>query len=226
MRKRHRCKRVYISFICFPHIQRALFCGKICGVIIRQTPKFLVGIDEVGRGPIAGPTAVCALLWKDRESDPPLNVKDSKQLSSQKREEWFKKIKEWEREGKLAYAVAYVCAATIDKIGINVAIHRAIKSALRRLELDPASVHIMLDGGLHAPHEFFHQETIIRGDENESVIALASITAKVLRDRLMEKMGEQYPGYGFDIHKGYGTHEHYRALRKLGPSPLHRMSFI
>jgi ribonuclease HII len=195
-------------------------------MIIKQTPKFVVGIDEVGRGPIAGPTAVCALLWKDREIDPPPHVKDSKQLSPQKREEWFKQIKDWEQEGRLAYAVSYVCAATIDKIGINVAIHRAICSALKRLELDPASVHILLDGGLHAPDEFYHQETIIRGDEHEPTIALASITAKVLRDRLMEKMADQYPGYGFDVHKGYGTHEHYRALRKLGPSPLHRLSFI
>jgi ribonuclease HII len=83
-----------------------------------------------------------------------------------------------------------------------------------------------LDGGLYAPEEFYHQETLIKGDEREPVIALASIVAKVHRDRLMERMADQYPGYGFDMHKGYGTNEHYKALRKLGPSPLHRLSFI
>ncbi len=195
-------------------------------MLIKQTPKFLIGVDEVGRGPIAGPVAVCALLWKDREFDPPPHIKDSKQLSPQKREEWFEQVRIWEKEGRVSFAVSFICAETIDKVGISPSTHRAVSNAIRRLEVDPAQVHILLDGSLYAPEEYYHQETIIRGDEREPVIALASIVAKVHRDRLMEKMSDQYPGYGFEVHKGYGTSEHYRALKKLGPSPLHRLSFI
>lgn len=195
-------------------------------MIIRQTPKFLIGIDEVGRGPIAGPVAVCALLWKDRENDPPLKLKDSKKLSPQRRDEWFEKIEEWRDNDQLEYAVSYVSADTIDAIGISNAIKCALVESLARLQVDPEHVHIMLDGGLYAPEEYRHQETIIRGDEQISVIALASIAAKVSRDRLMDDLADQYPEYKFEDHKGYGTKDHYQAVKKHGMTPYHRRSFL
>ena len=195
-------------------------------MIVRQTPKFLIGIDEVGRGPIAGPVAVCALLWKDREVDPPQDIKDSKQLSPQKREEWFLKIEEWREAGRLAYVVSYIDAETIDLVGISHAIKLALMESISKLAVDPEHVHVLLDGSLYAPEEYRHQETIIRGDEQEPLIALASIAAKVLRDRMMDDLAEQFPQYGFENHKGYGTQEHYRAIKKHGMTNYHRRSFL
>lgn len=195
-------------------------------MIVRQTPKFVIGIDEVGRGPIAGPVAVCAFLWKDRETLPPYGIKDSKKLSPQKREEWFRQVQIWKRESRVTYAVSFVSAQTIDRIGITKSITRALVESLRKLEIEPENVEVLLDGGLRAPHEFHIQKTIIRGDEKEPVIALASIVAKVLRDKMMERFAMKYPLYGFEEHKGYGTHTHYRAIKKHGMSPLHRVSFL
>ncbi len=195
-------------------------------MIIRQTPKFVIGIDEVGRGPIAGPVAVCALLWKDREMDPPRDVKDSKKLSPQKRDQWFDRIEQWQKEERLQYAVAYIEAGTIDTIGISHAIKCALMESLARLQVEPENVQILLDGGLFAPEEYRHQETIIKGDEHEPVIALASIAAKVLRDRLMDEVALEHPEYQFDEHKGYGTKAHYMAVKKYGLTPYHRKSFL
>lgn len=195
-------------------------------MIIRQTPKFLIGIDEVGRGPIAGPVAVCALLWKDRECEPPHDVKDSKKLSPQKRDQWFALIEQWRKEERLEYAVAYIEANTIDTIGISHAIKCALMESLARLQVEPENVQILLDGGLFAPEEYRHQETIIKGDEREPVIALASIAAKVLRDRLMDEVALEHPQYQFDEHKGYGTKAHYMAVKKHGLTPYHRKSFL
>lgn len=195
-------------------------------MIVRQTPKFVIGIDEVGRGPIAGPVAVCAFLWKDRETLPPYGIKDSKKLSPQKREEWFRQVQIWKRESRVTYAVSFVSAKTIDRIGITKSITRALVESLGKLEIEPENVLVLLDGGLRAPNNFPLQKTIIRGDEKEPVIALASIVAKVLRDKMMERFAMKYPLYGFEEHKGYGTHTHYRAIKKHGMSPLHRVSFL
>jgi ribonuclease HII len=210
----------------------AVWCCKascfaiITEVIIRQTPKLLIGIDEVGRGPLAGPVAVCALIWKNRQLDPPDHMKDSKKLSPQKRNEWFVRIEEWREQGTLDYAVSYIEAEAIDTIGISNAIKCALMESLARLRVEPETVHILLDGGLAAPDEYMHQETIIKGDEKEPIIALASIAAKVLRDQLMDEMSDVHPGYGFENHKGYGTVEHYKAIKKYGITPLHRKSFL
>lgn len=195
-------------------------------MIVRQTSKFVVGIDEVGRGPIAGPVAVCAFLWKDREIHPPVGIKDSKKLSPQKREAWFRQIKIWKKEDRVNYAVSYVSAASIDRIGITQAIHRALTQSLKKLAVEPDNVEVLLDGGLKAPMTYHFQKTIIRGDEGEPVIALASIAAKVLRDRLMDRYALDYPEYSFEENKGYGTHPHYKAIKKHGMSPLHRRSFL
>lgn len=195
-------------------------------MIITQTSKFLVGIDEVGRGPIAGPVAVCALLWKDRENAPPPHIKDSKKLSPQKRDEWFVKIQQWKKEERLAYAVTYVSASVIDRIGINVAISRALIKSLQKLEVSPENVQVLLDGGLRAPRQYRSQQTIVKGDEQVPVIALASIAAKVSRDRKMERVSDKYTLYQFEEHKGYGTRDHYMAIKRHGMTPYHRRSFL
>ncbi len=187
--------------------------------------SYFVGIDEVGRGPIAGPVTVCALVLQERAPQFCLGVKDSKKLSATKREKWFEVIKEKQKEGVLNFAVLSLSEKTIDKIGISACIKQCLTKALEKLELNPAECLVLLDGGLKAPVEYT-QETIIKGDEKEAAIALASIVAKVTRDIYMEKLGEKYPAYGFEVHKGYGTKGHYEAIKKGGISSIHRKSFL
>ncbi|HEU5114782.1 MAG TPA: ribonuclease HII [Candidatus Paceibacterota bacterium] len=192
-----------------------------------MTMRHLVGIDEVGRGPLAGPVTVCALRVESGfDFSHFKDIKDSKKLSPQKREEWFLKISDLKSKGELEFASASVSAAEIDSIGISRAIEKAIHVALDALSLVPESTHVFLDGSLRAPKRFLVQETIIKGDEKIPVISAASIVAKVMRDRHMEEQAAVYPGYGLENHKGYGTDEHCKAIRKLGPSPIHRKSFI
>lgn len=187
----------------------------------------LVGIDEAGRGPLAGPVAVGAVFlprgFNRRLID---GVRDSKQLTERAREEWFRLLRSWRREGALAFSVALVGAQHIDRFGIVSAVRLGIRRTLARLPAQTEGARILLDGGLRAPSRFEIQETIIRGDESEPVIALASIAAKVTRDRFMRSLAEEYPHYGFETHKGYGTAAHYRAVQKLGRSPEHRSSFL
>lgn len=192
--------------------------------------KSTIGIDEVGRGPIAGPVAVGAFLvlvddFHLEIEKFPLPLRDSKQLSLIQREAWYKEIERWQSEGKCDFAVVMVSAGEIDKFGISRAIKKALAEALELIECDETHL-ILLDGSLHAPNTFVHQITIIKGDEKEPVISLASIVAKVTRDRHMIKLASRYPKYGFDRHKGYGTEEHYEAIKKYGLSPLHRKSFL
>lgn len=202
--------------------------------------KYLVGIDEAGRGPLAGPVAVGVVLvsidfdWKLIPG-----VGDSKQLSPEKRDALFRRARELKREGVLNYAVAMVSAKVIDDIGIVPSVTRAMKRALDkvcpratlgnfpRVALGPSSVMVKLDGGLRAPAEFVHQETIIKGDQKELAIGLASIVAKVTRDRYMERVGKQstYAVYGLDVHKGYGTKAHRSAIKMHGCTDLHRRSY-
>jgi ribonuclease HII len=153
-------------------------------------------------------------------------VKDSKQLSAQKREAWLVKMKEARALGMIDFRVSLIGAHTIDTQGITVAIEKGIRSTLRRFNVVPITCNVLLDGGLRAPGVFRRQRTIIRGDETEQVIALASIAAKVARDRLMLRLSRKYPDYGFEEHKGYGTSDHYKHLRQLGPSDIHRLSFL
>ncbi len=201
---------------------------------------FVIGIDEAGRGPLAGPVAVGAVLvprafdWTLLEG-----VKDSKQLRPQVREEIFQKMTELERVGKLQYAVAFSSHSMIDRKGIVPAIRSALRTTLLHLARDfmdnskwnlrgqslEESAEVLLDGGLIAPISFPMQRTIIRGDQTERAISLASIAAKVLRDRRMEALAEQYPSYGFDEHKGYGTLDHRRAIAREGLCEIHRMTF-
>jgi len=188
--------------------------------------RYLIGIDEAGRGPLAGPVAVGAVMvppgfdWRSVRG-----VRDSKQLSYKQREDMYATIKQLESAQELSYAVSFSSAEVIDKCGIGYAIRRALYRSTMRLRASPKRCSVLLDGGLVAPHCFSMQKTIIRGDETEPIISLASIVAKVLRDRLMVRLGDEYPEYGFEVHKGYGTLAHRRAVRVHGLSPLHRTTF-
>jgi len=216
--------------------------------------KYIIGIDEVGRGPIAGPVAVCAFLCKSdffenlSEFRPvPENsqvgitevvydklpkLKDSKKLTKIGREKWFEYLKIAKDAGFCDFEVSYVSAENIDKFGINKCIKKSLTTSLLKVMMKskeiikPEEVFVFLDGGLEAPEEFINQETIIRGDELNPCISCASIVAKVSRDKIMTNLAEEYPGYGFEKHAGYGTKSHYSAIKKHGQSPIHRKSFI
>lgn len=192
--------------------------------------KYLIGIDEVGRGPLAGPVAVGAVCiyaeHKTKISKLFPITRDSKKLSAKAREEWVVRIREAESAGFLVTAVSFVTPAAIDKNGIAPSIRTALAKALEGLEHEVGETRVLLDGGLHAPAQYKNQETIIKGDEKELAIALASIVAKVTRDKRMVALAKKFPEYGFEKHKGYGTRAHYEALEKHGLTPHHRKSFL
>ncbi len=189
--------------------------------------KYTVGIDEVGRGPIAGPVAVGAFIFLKPEAKKYFkDVKESKQLSEEKREIWFTEIKKAKKLGLINYVVTFQSEKIIDKKGLSFAIKNALKISLSKLKINADECKVLLDGGLKAPEEYKDQKTIIKGDEKEMVIALASICAKVLRDREMRKWALEYPEYDWDINKGYGTKKHYEAIKNNGLTPLHRRSFL
>ena len=180
--------------------------------------KYTIGIDEVGRGPIAGPVTVCACMISSDIAKKYKGIKDSKKLSEKKREEIFLEI-----QNSVQYKVTSISAKEIDKKGISFCIKKALAKSI---SIFPTDTLVLLDGGLKAPKEYSKQKTIIKGDEKEVCIALASIIAKVTRDRYMRKMAQKHPEYGFEGHKGYGTRAHYLAIEKSGKSSLHRLSFL
>ena len=187
--------------------------------------KWLIGVDEAGRGPLAGPVSVGLVkVATDFDWDLIPGVNDSKKISEKKREKIFDIVKELEKQGLIEYSVQSVSAKSIDAKGIVPAIRRSIEAGIVKLALKSEECIIKLDGGLKAPEEF-PQETIIKGDSKEKVIGLASIMAKVTRDKYMEKIDGGYPEYGFAKHKGYGTKSHIDAIRKNGFSPEHRRSY-
>ena len=189
--------------------------------------KYSIGIDEVGRGPIAGPVAVGAFVFLKPEAKKLFRgVKESKQLSEQKREYWFGLIQEAKRSGLVDFHVTFQSEKVIDTKGLSYAIKKALSTSLYALNIEPIQVTVLLDGSLKAPVEYVNQKTIIKGDEKEMVIALASICAKVLRDRKMNAIATKYPEYGFEMHKGYGTRRHYATIKKYGILSIHRKSFL
>jgi ribonuclease HII len=192
---------------------------------MKRRAKFIIGIDEVGRGPLAGPVAVGAVVATPEILRRYRKIKESKQLSSLRREEWYARIRE-DMSPTLRYAVSYVSAKKIDEKGISWAIRHALAGVLKKLNIDPNDCIVLLDGGLKAPPEYMHQETIIRGDAKETIIAMASVMAKVERDRRMLTLNKKLPAYGFAAHKGYGTRAHIRAIKEYGPSSEHRLSFL
>lgn len=187
--------------------------------------RYLVGIDEAGRGPLAGPVSVAVVVIMSRRRLD-TKIRDSKKLSEKGREEWFKWLKAEKKKGRLNFAVSLVGEKIIDEQGIVPAVRIGIRRCLNRLKLNPDQCQVLLDGSLKAPKIYRDQKTIIRGDETVPIIALASIVAKVTRDKKMLRSGKKFPNYQFSIHKGYGTRAHYLALRKHGLSPLHRRSFL
>lgn len=192
--------------------------------------EYYIGVDEVGRGPLAGPVAVGAVLLKSeilkKNKAWGSGFKDSKKLSSKAREAWLHKINEARKEGWLEYAVIFVSSKVIDKKGLSYAIRSAVSKALINIKKSPNETKILLDGGLRAPSQYLNQETIIKGDEKELSIALASIVAKVARDKRMVSLSKKFPQYGFEKHKGYGTRAHYEAIKNHGITPQHRKSFL
>ncbi|MDD5050520.1 MAG: ribonuclease HII [Candidatus Pacebacteria bacterium] len=192
--------------------------------------KYSIGIDEVGRGPLAGPVTLCAVMVEKGAaknfSEIFRGVRDSKQLTERAREEWSKIAKSEKEKGVIQFSISSVQNFTIDKIGLARAVRRALKNCLKKLEAIPSECEIFLDGSLYAPKEFKNQKTIIRGDRKVKIISLASVIAKVHRDKKMARLSKKYPEFGFEIHKGYGTKAHYRAIKKHGPSDIHRQSFL
>lgn len=204
-----------------------------------------IGIDEVGRGALAGPVVVAAMIdlesWKvgSRKLG---RLKDSKKLSPRQREEWFAYFA---AHPKILFAVARVYPREIEKRNISQAANLAAKRALHKLLINAKMNHetkkrivknfpttIFLDGGLylgspkHQTAKFPNAKTIIKADERIAVVSIASIIAKVHRDRFMKKLGKKFPQYGFEIHKGYGTKIHRDAIKKIGPCEIHRLTFL
>ncbi len=188
-----------------------------------------VGIDEAGRGPLAGPVAVGVMVIDSGFRIPKvldgIARTDSKKLSERSRELWFAAIQKWQKEGKIRYACALVSAKEIDAKGIVPAIKKGMATCIKKCSVSKTA-HVFLDGSLYLPKEYINQKTIIKGDEIVPIISLASIVAKVTRDRHMKTLAKKYPGYGFEIHKGYGTKAHYAAIKKQGISDVHRKSFL
>ena len=175
------------------------------------------GVDEAGRGPLAGPVCAAAVILPEAIEIPGLN--DSKKLTDKKRRELYDVI----MDQAVAYAVALVDEKTIDEINILQATFLAMSQAVDGLSVVP---DIVLVDGNRAPALSAPVKTVVKGDSLSASIAAASILAKVTRDRLMELIDEEYPQYGFAVHKGYGTKRHYEALREFGATPIHRMSFL
>ena len=177
----------------------------------------ICGIDEAGRGPLAGPVAAGAVIL--RPDHDILYLNDSKKLSAAKRDMLFDVIK----EEALAWQVSLVWQERIDEINILQATYEAMRSAVAGLPVQPS---VLLNDAVTIPMLNIPQVPIVKGDAKCLSIAAASILAKVTRDRLMEEMDQKYPEYGFAKHKGYGTKEHIEAIRKYGPCPIHRRTFI
>ena len=179
--------------------------------------EFIGGIDEVGRGPLAGPVvAACVILPKDCKL---LYINDSKQLSEKKREELYDRI----LEEAVAVGIGSSSQELIDEINILQATYAAMREAISKMSVQPDQ---LLVDAVHIPGIAIPQRGIIKGDAQSISIAAASIVAKVTRDRLMVEMDAKYPGYGFAGNKGYGSAEHIAALREKGPCEIHRRSFI
>lgn len=180
----------------------------------------VAGVDEVGRGPLAGPVVVAAVMLPLPPEAFGIPVNDSKKLTAQRREELEAALK---ADARVRYAIVERSPAEIDRMNIL----RATQDAMREAALSlgtPSPQAVLIDGLPFQPYPFPVQ-FVVKGDAKSASIAAASILAKVYRDRLMEEMDLRYPGYGFARNKGYGTPEHLAALAKLGPCPIHRRSF-
>lgn len=184
---------------------------------ISQGKNLICGVDEAGRGPLAGPVCAAAVIMPEGliiES-----VNDSKKLTAKKREKLFDIIK----NEVVCYSVAFASASEIDEINILNATHLAMTRAVEGLEKAP---EVVLVDGNSLPKWYYNSEAIVKGDAVCHSIACASILAKVSRDRLMLLEAEKYPQYSFEKHKGYGTKVHTQAIKEYGPCPIHRKTFL
>lgn len=177
----------------------------------------ICGVDEAGRGPLAGPVCAAAVILPQNLELPGLT--DSKKLTDKKRRELFPLI----QEQAIAYGIGFATEQEIDEINILQATFLAMQRALDQLAVKPDLA--LIDGNRQKDFGI-PARTVVKGDSLSANIAAASVLAKVTRDDLMVDMAEKYPQYGFEIHKGYGTKAHYAALREHGPSPVHRMTFL
>lgn len=181
----------------------------------------LVGVDEVGRGPLAGPVVACACIIPAEASAALSGVDDSKKLSPARRERLFELI----RGSGAIYCAAFVSPGEVDRVNILNATFTAMRAAVSGLN-PPRDALVVVDGNQRIPGLTLRQQTVVKGDGKSQAIAAASIVAKVLRDRRMEYLDFKYPGYGFEKHKGYGSPLHYQQLRALGLCPEHRVTFL
>ena len=185
--------------------------------LLAQGYQLICGVDEAGRGPLAGPVCAAAVILPPHLEIPGLD--DSKKLSDKRRRELFPIIK----EQAIAYGIGLASHEEIDEINILQATYLAMERALAQLTETPE--YALIDGN-RAKDFGLPVKTVVKGDSLSANIAAASVLAKVTRDMLMEEAALEYPGYGFEIHKGYGTRAHYDALRELGASKIHRMTFL
>lgn len=186
--------------------------------------SLIAGVDEAGRGPLAGPVVAAAIIfpceWIQNGLPRALwGLNDSKQLSAEERETYFSKLTSY---SEVCYAIAWSDNTVIDEINILQATFRAMNDALARL--NPAPAHVLVDGNQISSVRWA-QTPVVEGDAKSYSIAAASVLAKVTRDRMMNDFAREWPQYGFSEHKGYGTEQHLAALAAHGPCPLHRMSF-
>ena len=185
--------------------------------LYEQGIEVICGVDEAGRGPLAGPVCAAAVILPPHLDIPGLD--DSKKLTDKRRRELMPVIK----EQAIAYGIGFASHEEIDEINILQATFLAMQRALDQLQVKPDFA--LIDGNREKDFGL-PVKTVVKGDSLSANIAAASVLAKVTRDDLMEAMAEEYPHYGFEIHKGYGTKAHYAALTEHGPSPIHRMTFL
>ena len=179
--------------------------------------RVICGVDEAGRGPLAGPVCAAAVILPRGHQIPGLN--DSKKLTDKKRRELFPLI----QEQAIAYGIGLASHEEIDEINILQATYLAMERAIAQLE---GKADLALIDGNRAKDFGMAVRTVVKGDSLSANIAAASVLAKVTRDDLMVEMAKEFPGYGFEVHKGYGTKAHYEALRNMGPCAIHRMTFL
>jgi ribonuclease HII len=190
--------------------------------------SWTIGIDEVGRGPLAGPVTLCAFAVRTKFLNDinQMGFRDSKKLSSQKREAFVQILNNCRALDMCTWVIQSSSSEMIDSRGLTYAINTALGACLKKLNIHASDADIYLDGGLHAPKSYFRQHTVIHGDDLFPVISCASIIAKVYRDHLMDNYDLKYPQYGFITNKGYGTADHVKVIKKHGMTPIHRESFL
>jgi ribonuclease HII len=180
------------------------------------------GVDEAGRGPLAGPVVAACVVLPRRLDDKLVGLRDSKRLSERQRESYFPRIEEI----ALAVGVGLAGPGEIDALNILQATFLAMRRAIASIPLEREPHFILVDGNRPIKGLLLPQKTLVGGDDASLAIAAASVIAKVTRDRLMIALHDEFPDYGFERHKGYGTKAHYQALLRLGPCAHHRQSFL